>query len=333
MGREIRYGLSSLIQDGSITGAKLADGAVTNVKVNASAAIDGSKLNTPVAGGNGADGALAITSGTTTIDLAGALILEKNYTSISITGTGQLAFINPHNNGTTIILRSQGAVTITSSATPAIEASYLGAKGGTSLASSLALQSGSQSQLYLDSLVHAGTSTGGGVAVATRAFYATSLDTISGTSMRLPLPGSGGSSGGSADATTGMNGGRGGAGLLIECGGAWNFTGTIYARGQVGQGTPGGQQSASGGGAGGSVIVLYGSLTASSGTILVTGGNGAGAGQGQAPSGTGGANLVAGGTAGVAGTNDTGTGGTAGGGYGGGGGGGAGGYYLIAKNR
>lgn len=44
MGREIRYGLSTLIQDGSITEAKLADGSITNAKVNASAAIDVSKL-------------------------------------------------------------------------------------------------------------------------------------------------------------------------------------------------------------------------------------------------------------------------------------------------
>ena len=82
-------------------------------------------------GGTGADGALAITSGTTTIDLGGAQVFVKNYTSISITGTGALAFTNPHANGTTVILKSQGDVTITSSASAAIDVSSLGSAGVT----------------------------------------------------------------------------------------------------------------------------------------------------------------------------------------------------------
>src|ERR1035437_3459937 len=50
-------------------------------------------------GGTGADGALAISSGTTTIDCANAAKVIKNYSSISITGTGTLAFSNPNTNG------------------------------------------------------------------------------------------------------------------------------------------------------------------------------------------------------------------------------------------
>ena len=53
-------------------------------------------------GGTGADGALSITSGTTTIDCANAAVVIKNYTSISITETGALAFSNPNTNGTTV---------------------------------------------------------------------------------------------------------------------------------------------------------------------------------------------------------------------------------------
>ena len=58
-------------------------------------------------GGSGSDGALSISSGTTTIALGGARVVVKNYTNISITGTGDLAFSSPHADGTTIILKSQ----------------------------------------------------------------------------------------------------------------------------------------------------------------------------------------------------------------------------------
>ena len=81
-------------------------------------------------GGTGADGALNITSGITNLDLGGATIFERNYTSISITGTGQLTFSNPHTNGTIIILKSQGNVTLTSSGNPTIDLRNLGGSGG-----------------------------------------------------------------------------------------------------------------------------------------------------------------------------------------------------------
>lgn len=44
MGREIRYGLASAIQDGSIDAAKLVPGSITNTQISASAAIASSKL-------------------------------------------------------------------------------------------------------------------------------------------------------------------------------------------------------------------------------------------------------------------------------------------------
>lgn len=81
-------------------------------------------------GGTGADGALSTSSGTTTLSFASANILEKNYTSISITGTAAIAFSNPHANGSMCIMRSQGDVTITSSATRAIDLRLMGAAGG-----------------------------------------------------------------------------------------------------------------------------------------------------------------------------------------------------------
>jgi hypothetical protein len=82
-------------------------------------------------GGTGADSALTISSGTTNIDLGGVQVFVRNYTSISITGTGALTFTNPHANGTIIIFKSQGNVTITSSATRGIDLRLLGATGGT----------------------------------------------------------------------------------------------------------------------------------------------------------------------------------------------------------
>ena len=81
-------------------------------------------------GGTGSDGALSVSSGTTTIDLGSNQVVIKNYSSISITGTGSLAFINPHANGTIIIFRCTGAVTITSSTSPVINLASLGSSAG-----------------------------------------------------------------------------------------------------------------------------------------------------------------------------------------------------------
>lgn len=81
-------------------------------------------------GGTGSDGALAISSGTTSIDLGAAQVVVKNYTSVSITGTGALTFTNPHTNGTIIIIKSQGDMILTSSAAALIDASGMGASGG-----------------------------------------------------------------------------------------------------------------------------------------------------------------------------------------------------------
>jgi hypothetical protein len=81
-------------------------------------------------GGNGSDGALSISSGTTTINCSNAPVVIKNYSSISITGTGKLAFSNPATNGTVVILRSQGNVTLTSSSAPMIDVSAMGGAAG-----------------------------------------------------------------------------------------------------------------------------------------------------------------------------------------------------------
>lgn len=66
-------------------------------------------------GGTGVDGILAVSSGTTTINLGGAAIVIKNYSSIAITGTGQVAFSNPNATGTLVIFRCQDDCEISSS--------------------------------------------------------------------------------------------------------------------------------------------------------------------------------------------------------------------------
>lgn len=81
-------------------------------------------------GGTGADGALSVSSGITTINLGAVNITVKNYTSVSITGTGSFAFSNPHANGSSVWWKIQGNSTNTSSATRTIDMRNMGTAGG-----------------------------------------------------------------------------------------------------------------------------------------------------------------------------------------------------------
>src|SRR3990167_6566428 len=181
-------------------------------------------------GGDGSDGALSITSGTTTVSASSADYLVKNYSSISITGTGVLAFSNPGTNGTLIALKSQGAVTLTSSATPMIDASGMGAVGGTGVNGNSAGNTGSlgNSIVVQTNFGTAGnnsadpTTTPGAASAASSAivYILTSLGHL----IRVSC-GAGGGRGGSTGGTNASGaGGRGGTGLIIECFGALNFT-------------------------------------------------------------------------------------------------------------
>lgn len=253
-------------------------------------------------GGDGSDGALSISSGTTTIDLSGVEFVVKNYTSISITGTGVLAFSNPHANGSTIVLRSQGNVTITSSATPAIDLRSIGAAGGlgnTGGAHGDGLV-GNDSNNILDATAHGGggsTGSAAGIAGAQitqgSVFYSSTSTHVVVSKSILLIPGSGGGGGqagqsdGGGAGGNGGNGGRGGGAMYIECAGAYNFTtGSIDLSGAVGANgvTTNADGGSGGGGAGGMFLVLYNSLTADSGTYTVSGGNGGSVGVGGAGS-------------------------------------------------
>jgi hypothetical protein len=265
-------------------------------------------------GGTGADGALSITSGTTTINLANAAVVIKNYSSISITGTGQLAFSNPNVNGTIVILKSQGNVTITSSASPAIDLRNLGATGGAGVSTA----SGNPGKIFgfwngmLQTVSATSTAAGGGAGAGgggggsstTTAGSAGSsgstaggagggspaIQTLNAYYMKaLVLPGGGGASastGNNNSSNTSATGGTGGGALYLECGGALNITGTINASGSVGgNANSGNKGGGGGGGGGGSIVILYATLTANSGTYTVSGGAG---GSGDSTGGTGG---------------------------------------------
>lgn len=276
-------------------------------------------------GGDGSDGALAISSGTTTIDLGGAAIFVKNYTSISITGTGSLAFTNPHANGTVIVLKSQGDVTITSSSSTAIDLRNMGGAGGAAGSVGTTGVGGAGAggaSMANDGIAGGGASapngtagtagnTGNGIFVKTTggtggALSGTSAggQLLSGTvpskltARGLPLAagaGGGGAAGGN-NAVSGAPGagGRGAGTLYIECAGAYNFTtGTINASGTNGAAGAATFGSGGGGGGAGCVIVSCGSITANSGTYTLTGGAGGGTTSGAAgAAGGAGASLV-----------------------------------------
>ncbi len=263
-------------------------------------------------GGTGADGALTVASGTTDIDLGGAQVVIKNYTSISITGTGKVTFSNPHTNGTTVVFKSQGNVTLTSSEAPMIDASGIGSSANVDGHSFNIFRTnkGNTSPAWND----------GGDGGALPTFNATNAvkSPLSGK-YNMAAPGAGGAGGGAGnssgggggasfiaigtDGGTGTNsgagtnvggvGGRGGGVLIIECAGAWNFTtasGVSVAGKNGGNATNGTGVSSGGGGGGGGVFIgLYNTLTANTGTITVSGGTGGG-GSSSAFTGGGGGN-------------------------------------------
>lgn len=296
-------------------------------------------------GGSGSDGALNITSGTTTIDLNYQNIFVKNYTSISITGTGSLAFSNAATSGTIIVLKSQGSTTLTSISNPTIDLRNLGGLNGTSSAS------GTEAYGYIVSTTTGGQNPLGGAQVIGGILYAYSTSTMKYNGSTMIVPGSGGAGGNDSNNTTykyGGLGGRGGGALYIECAGSLTFSSStinsVGGNGTNGAGDVYGSSGGGGGGAGGMIMILYKNLISNSGTIINNGGTGGTSGISGSPSylssGGGGAGSLYG--AGGRGSTNASYPNTAGQGYlaGGGGGGGiqssadpglAGGnsYYIV----
>ena len=317
---------------------------VTNDDTTGTGSIYRASSFSTIFGGNGSDGALSISSGTTTIDCANQDLIVKNYTSISITGTGALTFINPGTNGTIVVLKSQGAVTLTSSTNPHINLKGLGGAGGTggTDGTNASGTNGINGFGYTDETNHygiggAGGAGGGagGIIYTNRAFYTISQKNIYRGDIYIST-GAGGAGGGSTNTSgggAGGDGGRGGGALYIQCGGALTFSGYIDVSGANGSnaGTGSANKKTSGGGGGGATgmaVILYNSLISNTGTITAVGGNGGngGAGSSGGPGsgaggggGGGGSYYGAGGNGANAGSN-----GSNGGGLGAGAGGGAG---------
>ncbi len=261
---------------------------------------DGVNISVAKFGGTGADGALSITSGTTTINLGGASVVVKNYTSISITGTGQLAFSNPAAGGTIIILKSQGNVTITSTAAAAIDASSMGSAGGASVSPGGGFpmngNTGSGFSYFTVPSVAAGSggsstspNGGGGGGQSNGNINANNVSFV----RKAAYPGTGGGSGAVYGPNTGGSsgvGGIGGGAVYIECGGALNITSTFKSVGAAGAAGSANYCCGGGGGGGGMFVILYNTLTANTATFTVTGGLGGAAGGAQANAGNGGLN-------------------------------------------
>lgn len=283
-------------------------------------AID-TKINSGIKfGGNSSDGALSITSGTTTINVGGSRVYELNYSSISITGTGKLAFTNPHANGTIVVIKCKGNCTLTSSAAPMIDVSGMGSAGGTGGNDSVAGGGGAGGNSGTSGTTYGfvktnpgiGNTTSGaiaGSAVGTFAYPLLSGNIVSTTQAAIKYShlfvGAGGGGGygllvtGSGNAIGG-NGGNGGGCLVMEVFGAINFTttnGISVAGANGGNGTLSGSISVGhagggGGGGGGCCFIFYGSSVAFTGTINISGGSGGTA------AAVGGSNTSGGGSAG-----------------------------------
>ena len=324
-------GTTSTAAHQSIAGVGTADQVLTSNGPSALPTFQDVGGAVAMFGGDGADGALDTSGGTVDIDLGSAAVVEKNYTSINVV-TNNLTFSNPHSGGSVVILRSQGNVTISAT----ITADNFGSAGGvTPPNQDTGGLPGNDHDAILDSTEHGG---GGGTYNGAGGIGGLVFDTTTTNAMQTPyttatsylykriltlLPGAGGGSGAEARSggvSQGGPGGKGGGALLIECAGAWNFTGTITVGGLVGGNASPGESGGGGGGGGGMLVALYNTLTTSSGTATIVGGSGG------SPSGAKNAGGGGGGTVANAGSDGQ---TIAGGGNGGTGGSGA---SLIAKN-
>lgn len=325
--------------------------------------------------GDGSDGALNVTSGTTQIDCTGEVngLLIKQYTTFNVSVGATLEFINVPSYGITFVPICQGSFTnagtidgagdgtlggagVTQTRTSngafgtdgndATEVHdalrfgqqrkgikgarqttndggsgvYAAASGASSGANSAA--DGNASSAATDSIASAGA-VSGGVSLTTAL-----LKLIANSGGISLAPGAGGGSGslsyhnngyssGSFVATS-QNGGRGGASMLVICGGDYTMSGTINLSGTAAAGastasagtnagTNQGHANAAGGSAGGAAgcflaLVRAGQTITNSGTYTLTGGSGANGAETESGTG-GGAGSRAANSAGASGPN------------------------------
>jgi hypothetical protein len=269
-------------------------------------------------GGDGSDGALNVTSGTTTLDFASAAILEKNYTSFNISAGATLAFSNPYTYGSVFIGRSQTTGTVAGT----LDLSAMGAAGGAAATGATDPGSGGRlgnsGAVGSDALQPTSTTIGGnlgtggggstpavGVGGALRATIPVNIYSffkINNKRVGFAMPGGGGASGGAGgnanraygangDAGTGTAGSRGGGGFILEFNGNCTLSGTLKTNGAAGSngGTAAnkdmGGGGAGGGGGGGRGVVLYAGTLSDTAAKTVNGGA-AGTGGNNGPTGS-----------------------------------------------
>src|SRR3990167_4678082 len=253
----------------------------------------------PNFGGDGSDGALVVSNSTTTIDLASAAFVTKQYKLISLTGTGGLEFSNAYASGTVMFLKSSGDCIISSN----IVAQF-GSTGGAGTANGKRHDDWADFNPFATSTAEtlnwyfghgaanssAGSNAtviyGGFAPIHPSPFYA---NPYYGVSFVVPGAGGGGGGAGNMAGTSGGTGGTGGGGLVIECAGTLTFTGYIHANGVSGSDGTAADANKSGnggggGGAGGMVLFGYNSIGINTGAIRVNGGRG---GNGSNSNGTG----------------------------------------------
>jgi len=259
-------------------------------------------LNEGTFGGDGSDGNLIFNSGTSTIDLNNERVVVKNYKTIKITGTGALAFSNPHTNGTIIVLKAKGNVMITSSASPAIDASGMGAAGGSGVASNagdggngggcLILECGGKLN-FTGEISVAGIDGSDGSGTPGAGSFLTTDDGDAGTAL-IGTAAQGGHSG-----TEGVSeDGVGGAAVINPQTSVFYKLMLLFTGGGGGEGgsTDSNNSGGGGGGGGGGCFVgFYNSLIVNSGTLTISGGSGGTGVSGRG--GGGGGSTTAGGSA------------------------------------
>jgi hypothetical protein len=306
--------------------------------------------------GDGSDGALNITTGTTTLNVKNQPVIVKNYSSINISSGAGLDLSNISASGTVLILKSQGNCTIAGNI-------WAVGNSGSSVASDGEYSNGTLVKLNYASAGTAATTPGGAGGAGGIVTMLYPLNSAGGLT-KVSVGGAGGNGGGCNAPNGGSlgvagDGGGGGQAVILQCGGTLTFTGLINAKGGSGEnatdssGALIGGCGGGGGGAGGTVAVIYNYISTNTGVIDVSGGNGGNGGDGASGAGSnpllgggggGGTNRCVGATGGdhdANGSNGTacdgqgsgGTGGIAGNvaNDGGGGGGGSAGNYYFEK--
>lgn len=257
------------------------------------------ETNAKIFGGTGVDGALNVTSGTTTLDLSTKT--EWNYTSVNIASGAGLTFSNA-TASTVPIIKVQGNFNNSG----IITTKGLGAAGGSGGAVSTydGAATGTRTGTFFvdNTRPDAGAKAYGAVTTAGGAGGVASLKNSTYFYPSAALNGSGGGGGGGgtpANVGTPGAGGAGGAGslgLYLEVAGTYTQSGIINLNGgagTAGSNCPGdgshswtsGCGGGGGGGGAGSLVVKYGVELAYTGTTTVTGGT---AGSGGSKTNTGG---------------------------------------------